>query len=179
MALFVIRHQHAAERCPAQDPYSGAMLLNHLSRPNVRRHGVQIQGEAVVHGEHTLYLIVEAADESGVPRVHATVRDGRQPGYLSGVDLCPGRRERWLRCRPACQRFSDGDGGVALYLPSDFGADVDARTGDGLIANDLDVNSDGQGDRSENRRSLRGRLGSGGKLLRIRTGDGSIRLRPS
>ena len=47
MALFVVRHQHAAERCPAQDPYLGAMLLNHLSRPNVRRHGVKIQGEAI------------------------------------------------------------------------------------------------------------------------------------
>lgn len=63
MALFVVRHQHAAERCPAQDPYMGAMLLNHLSRPNVRQHGLVIQGEAVVSGEHTLYLIVDAEDE--------------------------------------------------------------------------------------------------------------------
>ena len=39
----------------------GAMLLNHLSRPNVKQYGVRIQGEAVVQGEHTLYLIVEAA----------------------------------------------------------------------------------------------------------------------
>jgi DMSO/TMAO reductase YedYZ molybdopterin-dependent catalytic subunit len=39
------------------------MLLNHLSRPNVRRHGVEIRGEAVVQNEHTLYLIVEAGDE--------------------------------------------------------------------------------------------------------------------
>jgi hypothetical protein len=31
----------------------GAMLLNYLSRPNVRKHGVEIQGEAVVEGEHT------------------------------------------------------------------------------------------------------------------------------
>ena len=83
MALFVVRHQHAAERCPAQDPYSGAMLLNHLSRPNVRRHGVQIQGEAVVHGEHTLYMIVEAADESGV-------REFMQPFEMAGsLDIYP------------------------------------------------------------------------------------------
>jgi hypothetical protein len=27
-------------------------------------------------------------------------------------------------------------------------------------------------------RAIRGRLGSGGKLIRVRTGDGSIRLRP-
>jgi DMSO/TMAO reductase YedYZ molybdopterin-dependent catalytic subunit len=31
MALFIVRHQHAAERCPAADPQMGAMLLNHLS----------------------------------------------------------------------------------------------------------------------------------------------------
>ena len=63
MALFVVRHQHAAEHCPAQDPDMGAMLLNHLSRPNVRQHGMEILGEAVVQGEHTLYFIVEARDE--------------------------------------------------------------------------------------------------------------------
>src|SRR2546427_11893423 len=63
MALYIVRHHHAAERCPAQDPYMGATLLNHLSRPNVRQHGVEIKGEAVVQGEHTLYLIVEAPNE--------------------------------------------------------------------------------------------------------------------
>src|SRR5437667_9932880 len=63
MALYVVRHHHAAERCPAQDPYMGATLLNHMSRPNVRQHGVEIKGEAVVQGEHTLYLIVEAPNE--------------------------------------------------------------------------------------------------------------------
>ena len=64
MALFVVRHHHAAEHCPAQDPEMGAMLLNHLSRPNVRQHGIEILGEAVVQGEHTLYFIVDARDES-------------------------------------------------------------------------------------------------------------------
>src|SRR5690348_9128575 len=66
MALFIVRHQHEAERCPAQDPDMGAMLLNYLSRPNVRRHGVEIQGEAVVQDEHTLYLIVASSDEDNV-----------------------------------------------------------------------------------------------------------------
>lgn len=64
MALFIVRHQHASDRCPAADPYAGAGLLNYLSRPNVRKHGVQIHGEAVVRGEHTMYLIVEADDEA-------------------------------------------------------------------------------------------------------------------
>ncbi len=83
MALFVVRHQHAAERCPAQDPYMGAMLLNYLSRPNVKQHGVQIQGEAVVQGEHTLYFIVDAANE-------IDLRAFMQPFQLAGsLDIYP------------------------------------------------------------------------------------------
>lgn len=83
MALFVVRHHHAAESCPAQDPYAGAMLLNHLSRPNVRQHGIEIHGEAVVQGEHTLYLIVEASDEG-------RLREFMQPFHMAGsLDIYP------------------------------------------------------------------------------------------
>ncbi|PYV19539.1 MAG: oxidoreductase, partial [Acidobacteria bacterium] len=83
MALYVVRHHHAPERCPAQDPYLGATLLNHLSRPNVRRHGVEIQGEAIVGGEHTLYLIVDADDES-------RLREFMQPFQMAGsLDIYP------------------------------------------------------------------------------------------
>src|SRR5437773_8735050 len=62
MALFVLKHEQAAESGPASDPQMGAMLLNHLSRPNVRRHGIEILGEAVIDAEHSLYMIVEAGD---------------------------------------------------------------------------------------------------------------------
>ena len=62
MPLFIVRHQHPPDRCPAADPYIGAGLLNYLSRPNVSKHGVRIHGEAVVRGEHTMFLIVEADD---------------------------------------------------------------------------------------------------------------------
>ncbi len=83
MALFVVRHQHEAERCPATDPEMGAMLLNYLSRPNVRRHGVNIQGEAVAQGEHTLYMIIESSDED---RVRAFMRPFAEAG---SVDVYP------------------------------------------------------------------------------------------
>lgn len=72
---------------------------------------------------------------------------------------------------------STGDGGVTLYLPSDFAAEVDAHTGDGAIRSDLDITG-GNSDDHE-RRSLRGRLGAGGRTLKIRTSDGSIRLKAS
>ena len=83
MALFIVRHQHKPDRCPAADPYMGATLLNLLSRPNGRKHGVSIQGEAVVRGEHTLYMIVESSDE-------AQVREFMQPFAMAGsLDVYP------------------------------------------------------------------------------------------
>jgi DUF4097 and DUF4098 domain-containing protein YvlB len=105
-------------------------------------------------------------------------------GKLTAVKMHTGDGSITYRAEPGTVmsdqwEITTGDGGVALYLPSDFGAELDVHTGDGTIANDLEVSSAAQGDRTENRRSLRGRLGSGGKLLRIRTGDGSVRLRPS
>ncbi|HSC25977.1 MAG TPA: DUF4097 family beta strand repeat-containing protein, partial [Vicinamibacterales bacterium] len=72
--------------------------------------------------------------------------------------------------------ITTGDGNVALYLPPGFGAELDAHTGDGTIQNEFGILNEG-GERS--RRTLRGRLGEGGPNLRIRSGDGSIRLRRS
>ena len=83
MSLFIVRHQHAADGCPAQDPFMGATLLNHLSRPNVRKFGLQIQGEAVVQGEHTMYLIVDAVDEN-------RLREFMRPFQMAGsLDIYP------------------------------------------------------------------------------------------
>jgi len=72
--------------------------------------------------------------------------------------------------------LTTGDGSVSVYLPSDFGAELDAHTGDGSIRSELKVDG---GDSDAERRTLRGKIGSGGKALRIRTGDGSIRLKTS
>ncbi|HEX5939480.1 MAG TPA: sulfite oxidase [Dehalococcoidia bacterium] len=89
MALFVVRHQHDAERCPATDPYHGAELLNYLSRPNVREHGLEIQGEAVVQGEHTFYMIVEASDDA---RVHEFMKPFAAAGSVDvyAASTCAG-----------------------------------------------------------------------------------------
>ncbi len=103
MALFVVRHQHEAEHCPAQDPYMGAMLLNYLSRPNVRQQGVEIQGEAVVQAEHTLYLIVASSDED-------RVREFMKPFAMAGtVEVYPAT---------TCARVV-ASGGCATPMPVD------------------------------------------------------------
>jgi len=60
MSLYVIRHQHSAEACPAKNPDMGAMLLTHLSPSNASQYGISIKGEAVLDNKHTLFLILEA-----------------------------------------------------------------------------------------------------------------------
>jgi uncharacterized protein with GYD domain len=64
VSLFVAKHQHSAEACPAKDPEMGAMLLEHLSDESAAKQGISIHGEAVVEGQHTLYLIADAPDRA-------------------------------------------------------------------------------------------------------------------
>jgi hypothetical protein len=67
------------------------------------------------------------------------------------------------------------DGAVAVYLPPDFAAEVDAETRDGRVRSEFTLAGAREDD--ERRRSLRGKIGAGGRLLRVRSGDGSIVLR--
>ena len=100
-------------------------------------------------------------------------------GRVTGLKLHTGDGSVVLRARPGTVmeepwEITTGDGGVSLFLPPDFGADLDAHTGDGTIRNDLDVERAGE---EPSRRTLRGRIGKGGQTLRVRTGDGTIRLK--
>lgn len=70
-----------------------------------------------------------------------------------------------------------GDGSVVVELPEGFGAEVDAETEDGSVRTELAVS--GLNEDSKRQRTLRGRLGAGGKVLKLRTNDGTIRLRSS
>lgn len=103
-------------------------------------------------------------------------------GKLDVVKVHTGDGSITFRADPGTSMKDDwsmttGDGGVALYLPSDFAAELDAHTGDGAIRNELDIERAGGDERA--RRTLKGRLGAGGRTLRIRTGDGSVRLKSS
>jgi len=59
MSLFVVKHQHSAETCPAGHPQMGPMLAQHVSHQGAEQFGLNLQGEAVVDGAHTLYLILD------------------------------------------------------------------------------------------------------------------------
>jgi hypothetical protein len=69
------------------------------------------------------------------------------------------------------------DGSVILTLPSDFNAVVDAETRDGVVrASHASIRDERRTEDDDDRRTLRATLGSGGKTVRVRTGDGTIRI---
>src|SRR5262245_40182656 len=73
--------------------------------------------------------------------------------------------------------ISTGDGTVTLAVPDGFNAEIDAHTGDGRIhLQDLTLtNVTGR----IGRNTVRGRLGEGGSIVHVRSGDGSITLKRS
>jgi DUF4097 and DUF4098 domain-containing protein YvlB len=73
--------------------------------------------------------------------------------------------------------ITTGDGSVTLEIPDGFGAEIDAHTGDGHIRMQDVTLSNVTGTIGKN--TVRGRLGAGGRGVRVRTGDGSITLRRS
>jgi hypothetical protein len=66
MSLYFVRHQHDAETCPAKDPAAGNMLLAHINPQNARKFGVGVKGDAVLDGQHTFVLILEAEQKSQI-----------------------------------------------------------------------------------------------------------------
>jgi ribosomal protein L7Ae-like RNA K-turn-binding protein len=83
MSLYFVRHQHNAETCPAKDPQMGAMLLSHLSPLTARKFGVNLIGDAVLDGQHTLVVIAEAEDPSNIENY-------MQPFKMAGpVEITP------------------------------------------------------------------------------------------
>ena len=83
--------------------------------------------------------------------------------------------------------LTTSDGTVVVTLPGTFNGELDAETSDGVVRtthplleddSDTEPRRDGENrdERRERRRTLRAKMGDGGKVLRIRTGDGSIRI---
>jgi uncharacterized protein with GYD domain len=68
MSRYFVTHVHTPETCPAKNPEMGQMLLTHLSRMNARKYGIDLQGEAVLDGKHTLNLIIEARDKDSIEK---------------------------------------------------------------------------------------------------------------
>ncbi len=104
----------------------------------------------------------------------------RVRGRFDQLDLTTGDGGIEVTVLPGSQmstawNLQTGDGHMTLELPSDFKATLDMHTNDGHM--DLDIPLTVTGRYGQN--SVRGDLNGGGNVLKVRTGDGSIRLRRS
>ncbi len=136
-------------------------------------HVTETSGELRAHtGDGTMTL--ERVDG----RVDADTGDGSITlnGKLEGVRLKTGDGSLRLRADSGSRMTDDwdirtGDGSVTLELPEAFDADLDAHAGDGGVSmRTIAV----KGDVSRN--TVRGQIGTGGRSLRVRTGDGGITI---
>jgi DUF4097 and DUF4098 domain-containing protein YvlB len=81
--------------------------------------------------------------------------------------------------------ITTSDGNVTVTLPGVFNTELDAETSDGrvrtshpLLDSDGENRRDGESnsERRERRRTLRTKMGDGGKILKVRSGDGTITI---
>ncbi len=70
--------------------------------------------------------------------------------------------------------LATSNGRIMLELPEAVDADVDVRVDNGVIRNSLDIE---EGANDERTGRLRGRLGRGGCLIKLRTSNGTVSLR--
>jgi hypothetical protein len=70
--------------------------------------------------------------------------------------------------------ITTGDGSISVRLPANIDAELDAQSNDGRVSADGFAGLT-TGDRNDNG-AVRGRLGKGGRSLRVRSGDGSISI---
>jgi len=137
--------------------------------------------------ETTGDLLVESSDgsltlEDVEGRIEARTDDGiiRISGVPDVVRARSGDGSIVLRIRRGAVMTEDwlvatSDGSISAELPTDFNAMIEAEPGsDSRARSDIELADQVGGTRDQ--RSLRGRLGTGGKTFVLRTGDGSIRL---
>jgi DUF4097 and DUF4098 domain-containing protein YvlB len=103
-------------------------------------------------------------------------------GVLTGVTIETRDGSIEVTARPGSRTDTDwdvttGDGHVRLEVPAGFGAEVDARSGDGRVRVDTLTDTPEGRDRDDERSSVTGRLGGGGKALRVRSSSGSITVK--
>ncbi|RPJ54659.1 MAG: hypothetical protein EHM24_31485 [Acidobacteria bacterium] len=145
-----------------------------------RLSGEDIRGTLRAHtGDGTIRFL----DIQGEVDIDTGDGGGELAGKLASVRLRTGDGTVRVRAEDGSAMTDDweirtGDGGVRLELPEGFAANLDASTGDGRVSVEGfgEPGSAGHDD-EESRAAIKRPLGSGGKLLRLRTGSGSINVR--
>ena len=103
MSLYFVRHQHDAETCPAKNPEMGQMLVQHVNKSNARKFGVDLIGDAVLDGQHTFVLILEAEDRE-------YIENFMQPFAMAGsVEITPASTCETVVERQGCEPILAAD----------------------------------------------------------------------
>jgi hypothetical protein len=111
---------------------------------------------------------VQVGTGNGVVRVSTSLGPVIARTGNGDIDVRMARLERAER-----MSFQTGSGRIRLTVPEDFGADLDASTGNGVIESELPVKVNG---RLTSYR-MRGTIGNGGEALNVSTGNGDIQIR--
>ena len=111
--------------------------------------------------------------------LHVETGDGRVrvSGRFEVLDVKTGDGGVEATALPGSRMTEDwilrtGDGGLTMRVPADLAANIDLHTGDGHL--DLGVPVTISGRTSKN--DIKGQMNGGGKLLTLRSGDGSIKI---
>jgi hypothetical protein len=161
----------SSNRCGPDDDYHMSTRNNdvevefHAQLPA----GVAFSG-STVNGDVEVTALtgpVDATTVNGSVRLETTSGDASAHTVNGSVNATVhGQGSRSLR-------FETVNGGVTLSVPKDLNADLEAETVNGSIDTDFPITVTGH----INRRHLDGRIGQGGRSLKIETVNGSIRLR--
>ena len=121
---------------------------------------------------------IEVSDFSGPLKAKTSDGSMRVSGRFDDLNLSTGDGHITCEVQPGSKMsgrwvLRTSDGALNLRLPSDFPANLEARTGDGHIRINMPItmrtsNADGH--------HVEGTLNGGGNLLDIQTGDGSINI---
>jgi uncharacterized protein with GYD domain len=103
MSLYFVRHQHTSETCPAKNPEMGPTLVQHVTKAHARKFGVDLIGDAVLDGQHTFVLILEAEDQ-------AYIEQFMQPFAMAGsVEITPASTCEMVVERQGCDPVPAAD----------------------------------------------------------------------
>jgi DUF4097 and DUF4098 domain-containing protein YvlB len=121
---------------------------------------------------------IRIVDADGLIQVDTADGSVHVDGRLQSVRVSTGDGSVRVEARDGSAVASDwdittGDGTIVLRLPRDLDAEVDAESADGRVEADGTFTTVR---RSDEGGWLRGRLGRGGRAIRLRSGDGAVRL---
>lgn len=125
---------------------------------------------------------IRARDLAGDVNVHTGDGSIALDGRFASLRARSGDGSVRIHAAPGSTASGDwdvttGDGSITLEIPDGFNGELDLHTGDGRVRVEDVTVSNVNGELRRN--SLKGRVGSGGRSVRLRTGDGSIVLRRS